>query len=394
VTAPLLRVFAVEDTAVQLTWRALPTRRACVAVGDRRVPLDVPAPAWLHHRRGWSRPLCDLPGGPGAVVVDGLTPDTTYPVRLLGAGADTTVVAEVRTLTPPPGRLLSRFATISDTHIGEQRFGALGSLVDVQPRSAGAEPYPLRCARAAITEAGAWGAELLVVKGDLTARARPGEFAVMDALLAGCGLPAVVQLGNHDKHHRTDIARWLPRSTVALPGGVVVRDLAGVRVVAGDSAVLEERDGALDATQLAALAAAAADAAGPAVVTLHHPPQRWPVPLVYPPGLRRPDSRALTSALRRANPASVVLAGHTHRNRTYRVDGMLVAEVGSTKDHPGVWAGYAVHEGGIRQVVRRIARPDVIAWTEATAAAVGGVWGRWSPGRLDDRCWSHAWPSR
>ena len=60
----------------------------------------------------------------------------------------------------------------------------------------------------------------------------------------------------------------------------------------------------------------------------------------------------------------------------------------------GTWAGYVVHEGGIRQVVRRVAAPAAIRWTEETKRALLGVWGRWSPGRLDDRCLSHTWPAR
>jgi hypothetical protein len=72
---------------------------------------------------------------------------------------------------------------------------------------------------------------------------------------------------------------------------------------------------------------------------------------------------------------------------------VLVTEVGSVKDHPGTWAGYVVHEGGIRQVVRRVMAPDVLGWTEATKRALFGVWGRWSPGSLDDRCISHPWPA-
>lgn len=71
--------------------------------------------------------------------------------------------------------------------------------------------------------------------------------------------------------------------------------------------------------------------------------------------------------------------------------GVTVAEVGSTKDYPGQWAGYSVYEGGIRQVVRRVERPDAIAWTEMTARAIGGVWKWWSPGRMEDRCWTIRW---
>ena len=42
----------------------------------------------------------------------------------------------------------------------------------------------------------------------------------------------------------------------------------------------------------------------------------------------------------------------------------MVTEVGSTKDHPGTWAGYLVYEGGIVQTVRRIMDPTALAWTE------------------------------
>lgn len=108
----------------------------------------------------------------------------------------------------------------------------------------------------------------------------------------------------------------------------------------------------------------------------------------YPPSLRWRDSRRLASGLQRQNPVSIVLAGHTHRNRRYSVNGVTVVEVGSTKDYPGQWAGYSVYEGGIRQVVRRVERPDAIAWTQMTSRAIGGVWRRWSRGHMADRCWS------
>ena len=113
---------------------------------------------------------------------------------------------------------------------------------------------------------------------------------------------------------------------------------------------------------------------------------------VYPPGIPFGESRALLAALVAAQPASLVTCGHRHRNRRYGYGPLTIGEVASTKDYPGVWAGYRVFEGGIVQVVRRISRPDVIAWTEATRRALNGQWGRWSPGRLDDRCFTVHWP--
>lgn len=63
-----------------------------------------------------------------------------------------------------------------------------------------------------------------------------------------------------------------------------------------------------------------------------------------------------------------------------------MTEVASTKDFPGVWAGYTVYEGGLTQTVRRSLDPDAMRWTEYTRRAVGGVWGLWSVGTLADRC--------
>lgn len=64
-----------------------------------------------------------------------------------------------------------------------------------------------------------------------------------------------------------------------------------------------------------------------------------------------------------------------------------MAELGSTKDSPGTWCGYVVHEGGIVQTppYRRSRRARM---TERTGNAVLGLWSMWSPGSLDDRCFS------
>ena len=62
------------------------------------------------------------------------------------------------------------------------------------------------------------------------------------------------------------------------------------------------------------------------------------------------------------------------------------------KDYPGVWAGYVVHEGGLRQVVRRVAPHDCLTWTEKTRHVMLGAWQAFAPGTLADRCFVHEWP--
>lgn len=387
-----LHVFAVEDTSVQLTWSALPARRLCIGVGPASVEVEPGPPAWLHRRHRSSRVLSPEPAGPGAVTLCGLRAATTYELWWRVGGGPRRVSGTVTTLAPPPGALLSRFATVSDLHIGEKHFGLSGTIEDVTPRAAAAGPYPERALAAALAEASAWGAETLLVKGDLTASSRPDQFRRAAELLGGSGLRTFVQLGNHDRVRRVDPVALLQPLPVASGAEPLVADLPGVRLVLGDSPSPSERRGRLDRSRVDRIAEAVGGApAGRAMLSLHHPPQRWPLPMSYPPGLVFGDTRRLLAALRGATPTPIVLAGHSHRNRTYRLGGCVVAEVGSTKDYPGVWAGYAVYEGGVRQVVRRVEETSVIRWTEATAAALGGVWGRWSPGGLADRCWSERW---
>jgi 3',5'-cyclic AMP phosphodiesterase CpdA len=295
----------------------------------------------------------------------------------------------------PPGPLLCRFATISDCHIGERSVGPLKRLHDPRPRPPGLVPYPARCARAAIAEAEDWGAELIIAKGDLTREGEAEEIYQAVDVLASGSVPVEAILGNHDVRGPVDAAAVI--AACGLPHLAVARqprarDLPGVRLVMGHSPQPGRHGGALDAPAAAELARLAAATTTPVVVALHHPPRRWPVETHYPPSIARDDSRRLVTGLAAANPATLIVAGHTHRNRRYRVGRVTVAEVGSTKDYPGQWAGYSVYEGGIRQVVYRVAAPAAIAWTETTRRAMGGIWGWWSPGRLSDRCWTLEWP--
>ncbi len=383
-------VFAVEPDAVQLTWAALPERELSIEVGDRAVRVTAPPPALLRRRGRRPRPLDPSPAGPGAVSFDGLDPATAYDVVASTAGMARTVVARFRTPAPPPGRLLCRWATISDLHLGERSFGRLGTIVDVDPLPDGWEPYPLRCARAAMAEAEAWGAELIVAKGDLTRDSEPAEFRQAGRLLASATVAVDAILGNHDVRHRVDGAPLIAAEGVPVHVAPGYRDVPGLRIVYGHTPEAADKRGRLGPGDLERIVALASGA-GPAAIVVHHPPQRLPLPTHYPPGIRPGQSHQLLAMLARANPSTVVLAGHTHRSRRARHGEITVAEVGSTKDYPGVWAGYTVYEGGICQVVRRISEPSCLAWTESTAEALFGVWRRWSPGSLADRCWTEHW---
>lgn len=367
-------VFAVEDTTAQAVWGHLDAGPVRVRAGDAVVDTE-------------------HPGGPGAVVVGALPPDHDLDVVLERPGRVGELARRrVRTLPAPPGRQLCRIATVNDLHIGARGFGLLPR---VSEPDAEGDRHPVRCARAAIAEALAWGADIVLVKGDLTEESTPEAWQVLSDLLTRVPVPVLVVPGNHDvgTKARVPAQTGATEAGLRLVHGVVVRDLPGVRVIVADTAIPGMGHGRI-AHVGDLVVRAAARAPGGVLLALHHHPMAHRLPTFWPPGIPGPEADRFLRRLAEANPATLVTTGHTHRHRRHRRRSLTVTEVGSTKDYPGVWAGYAVHEGGIRQVVRRVAAPDALSWTERTRRSVGGVWGLWSPGAVDDRCFTLAWPAR
>jgi predicted phosphodiesterase len=317
-------------------------------------------------------------------VIDGLPVHTLIEVVVDGRWE-----ASAPTLAPLPGRELCRLATVSDLHVGDGwKFGVLPTLKDPGRDE---DPVVERAATAAVAELTDWGAELLVAKGDLTHHGREDEFARAAGILTGTGLPVVATIGNHDvRKDHVDGRPVLAEAGIQLAvGGVVVRDVPGLRVVVADATIPRRHPGSFKAVGSAILEAV--DGAGPALLAMHHQIQRGRLPSHWPPGVLGPESGHFIRQLSEANRNVVVTSGHTHRHRKRTVYGLPLTEVGSPKDHPGTWAGYVVHERGIRQVVRRTMAPEVLRWTEQTKRALFGVWGRWSTGSLGDRCFTHRW---
>jgi 3',5'-cyclic AMP phosphodiesterase CpdA len=215
---------------------------------------------------------------------------------------------------------------------------------------------------------------------------RRSEYELAGELLGGLPIPVMVLPGNHDGGNiqMHDAAEALAAHGVQLVEDVTVTDLPGLRVIGADTRTRTQA-GTVKASTAAVTEAAAAAPAGTLVV-LHHHLMTTPVPTFPPPGVPAAESRRFLDEVAAAQPKTVVTSGHTHRHRARRHGPLLVTEVGSPKDYPGTWAGYLVYEGGIVQTVRRVMAPDAIRWTQSTARMLGGAWGRWSPGRLQDRC--------
>jgi hypothetical protein len=384
-------VFAVEDTSVQLTWRSLGPGTVRVRCADTEVTVEAD-------------------GGPAAVVLPGLPPGRTLTVLVDGEGVDGSGSAastgtgarrarlprsyrrfEVTTLAPPPGAELFRFATISDLHIGSTTFGFRSRMVEHPVPAVG---HPERAALAALADLAAWGAELVVVKGDLTNRGRGHEWDRVASVLATTDLPIEVLPGNHDHYgDRTDPDPYAALAALGHPVDRRVRsmDVPGLRIVLADVTEPEHGKGRLDLA-VDGVFDTLATTELPAFVTMHQHAQRLPVPTFVPPGISSRDANPFLRSVAAIKPATMISTGHTHRHRRRHAGPLVLTEVGSPKDFPGTWAGYVVHEGGIRQVVRRVTHPGIIGWLDHTALAAGGVWGVWSPGLLSHRCFSHSWP--
>lgn len=385
-------VFAVEHDSVQIVWAGLPRTHVTLEIGDQSFEVDATPPSW-YRLTGALRPRRGT-GGPGALTAIGLDSSASYDVLLSGPGMPRRAVAVAKTLDDPPGRLLSRFATISDCHFGEKHLGPLRRLHDPSPRPDGLEPYPVRCATSAIEDAERWGTSMIIAKGDLTQDGETDEYETAVEVLGRAQVPVAITFGNHDVRGPVPVERaaeWLNHEGFLAAANTRVVDIDGARLVLSHTPVRDRHVGRMTTEDMDAVVAAARDTAAAVVVAVHHPLRRWPVQVHYPPSLRWRDSKDLSKRLREANARSLVIAGHSHRNRRFTVNGVTAVEVGSTKDYPGQWAGYSVYEGGIRQVVRRVERREAIAWTQMTARAVGGIWRWWSPGSMEDRCWSIDW---
>ncbi|MET0826036.1 MAG: metallophosphoesterase [Acidimicrobiales bacterium] len=367
-----LEVFAVEPDAVQLSWGRLGPGE--IAVQARPVS-DGATDASI---------VVEADGGPGAVDLIGLTPDTDYVITVGGRRLTT------RTARHPAGPELYRFMTLSDMHLGQDHFGLRSTM---REKGAVEELFTQRCTRAALAEGTAWGAKHLIIKGDLVDRGEAAEYDVVDKVLAEAGLPTEAIPGNHEVKPYRDVepADAFRRLGLRLPdNGLLVVDVPGLRLALVDSTVPGSNHPHLD--HVVPLLGDALDGR-PAMVVVHHHMLRLPLSTTWPPGAPAPMANRFLDAVAAAAPAALVVSGHTHRHRLRHLGPLAIAETGSPKDYPGTWTGYVVHEGGLRQVTRRVARPDAIVWTEHSRWAGFGLWGLWSRGTLPNRCFTLDWPT-
>jgi predicted phosphodiesterase len=322
--------------------------------------------------------------------VTGLEPATAYAVEVEGAPPDSQYLpARVATLERPAGRLLSTVVTVNDVHFGEIECGRIG---DVDPdelgpvvRAApGEQPYPEVMNRAAIAEIEAIDPDAVIAKGDLTNLGTDEEYAAF--------LDAYGSLGSRMRHVRGNHDAMID-PTLAVDGAPYAIELPGVTLAVLDTVIPGIERGQVSREQLGWLDDLAAASSSPVLVFGHH--HCWDVLAAERSstyfGINPDDSDALVDVVARRESIAGYFAGHTHRNRVRRfarARNVPFVEIGATKDYPGCFAEYRVHEGGYSQVVRRISTPAALSWTERTRYMFAGLYRDYALGALDARAFT------
>jgi 3',5'-cyclic AMP phosphodiesterase CpdA len=222
------------------------------------------------------------------------------------------------------------------------------------------------------------------VKGDLTDTGRPEEYAQFLSVYGRFGDRLHHVRGNHDA---------MRDPALATSGAPYAVGLAGVTLAVLDSTVPGRVGGALDDAQRAWLDDLASQSTVPVMVFAHHPlwdlDARHPVDPNY--AIARDDSAAVLDIVARRETIVGFFAGHTHTNRVIRrprARNVPLVEVACAKDYPGAWAEYRCYEGGYTQVMRRIAAPDALAWSERCRSMIQGIYRDLVLGSIRSRCFT------
>ena len=323
--------------------------------------------------------------------VDGLEPLTRYDLEVEGAPHTAQLPVAVTTLDRPGGALLSRFATVNDVHFGEVECGHLDvpegeDLVTVFTAELGDPPYPEVMNRAAIDEIEAIDPDAVIVKGDLTDLGTAEQYQLFLDAYGRLGTRLYHVRGNHDA---------MIDASMAVEGAPYAIEVKGATLAVLDTTAPGTDKGRLPRGQVAWLDQLARDATTPVLVYGHHHP--WdPASAVRTDdyfGINPDDSEAFLDVVARRESIAGYFAGHTHRNRVRRFPAarrVPMVEVACVKDYPGAWAEYQVYEGGYVHLMRRIADPDAMRWTEKTRAMFAGLYRDYALGGIEDRCFSYS----
>lgn len=215
-------------------------------------------------------------------------------------------------------------AQISDTHIRADDGGAAASQL-----------------RKAMMQASEYGADAVLLTGDLVNDERADEYAVLAESIADPPAPLFIMPGNHDDRALMRAAFGRQHHYLPAVGPLsFVIDAFPVRVVAVDQIVPGETHGRLTEDQAEWLDAQLSAAPHkPTIVALHHPPFLTHDLLFDRIGLH--DSDLLAAVIARHRQVARIICGHHHRIVVGQVAHAPVIIAPSTS-----WTyGLALHEG-------------------------------------------------
>lgn len=357
------------------------------------------------------------------VELTGLEPGRTYFYRASSNGLpalptdatlspeniDTSNAGVFTTLVPPSGALLFTMCWANDLHIGEGVSGlAFG---DFPPGFAAdpANPYWRFMATSAVEESKARGASLMLLAGDLTAEARPGELAEARSIFDGFGnyrQDYYVTRGNHDRAHAGP--EW---DGCAHPVGETHQDCLldhfpmpedrssysfdhqGVHMVALDTNDLTTGSGDIRPEQFEWLEDdLSANDGRPTFLFGHHPIALDSYATTIPPTpgmfLLPPEDALRLQQVAGEHSVVGVYSGHTHRNKRSVVSlspGVPYVELGAVKEYPGGYGLVRVYEGGYMVNFYKTASPEARVWSERSRGEYFGLYPWYTLGSLDDR---------
>ncbi|MEC7259185.1 MAG: metallophosphoesterase [Pseudomonadota bacterium] len=198
---------------------------------------------------------------------------------------------------------MARFLHLTDLHVVAEGARASGVL-DTRALLAGAVDR-LIAMRAALEPLDA-----LLVSGDISDDGSADSYAFARAQLKRLGLPMYVVPGNHDAREPMRAA-FADLDHVPDEGQIDwIAQVVDTRVIGLDTLVEGQGGGRLHDDSLALLRDAVAEATGPVLLMLHHPPIRTGIRFMDAIGLENTD--ALSAALTDTRADVTLVAGHVH----------------------------------------------------------------------------------
>ncbi|HOW69088.1 MAG TPA: metallophosphoesterase family protein [Phycisphaerae bacterium] len=413
-------LMTVTDTTAVFTWETSRPAETSIRYGTEKDQLDQTAKPGAPKRGNDQAP-------PGAsrfqsCELRNLKPGTQYyyVCHIENAAASNQAAGRFTTLAPPPGEELFSFATMTDTHVGQQivaRLSLRGKLISPGIRwPEPHRPFWRLAVGAAIDEINASGAAFTIIKGDLTDGSTANEFPQARQLFDRLTRPYRVVHGNHDA-----AAPFLRTFGLAKPWYTF--DHQNIHFVILDTEPLaSDKDPVLDA-ELDWLARDLRDHADQWTFVLLHRPilpklerasgealteellqlgsgllgriygsgasHTIDLATGKTPSVSPNAARKLAALLRAHGRIAGVFAGHLHRNYVghwpEETGNLPYVETASTKEYPCGYAITRVFTGGYMQSYHTPRDPQCLHWSAMTQDAYARIGLRSKAGDLTER---------